>query len=352
MAIEDYQSLAPSSRCRRVRRGFLRAARVAFFALTASSALLVSSVTRAAGNVSVRYRAPSACPDQRNFEAELDRRLGEAPRPNTVLDVDVSVNEAAPEASRVFGRLLRDGRPLRQLEGSTCDEIVKALALVAALAILPPEPGTPATAPAGPGPGDAPPAKPEGRGRRGPGGDAVPEPPPRGAIFVAVGGYVDGLSAPEPSFGGNLAVAVRLPGPATSPVLFVDASIGAARGSAVGPVRTDFSRAGGRAGACPLGFVLGPFLARPCAALSVDRVHGESSGIATPRTANAVFASGHLFGRLSLPLASERVSIGASAGALVPFAPPLFIVEDPVVEVHRVPRVAFLGQLDVAVRVF
>lgn len=311
-------------------------------------------MTHAAGNVSVRYRAPAACPDVRTFEAALDRRLGDAPRPNTVLDVDVSVNDGGPEDSRVRGRLLRDGRPLRQLEGTTCNEVVEALALVAALAILPPEPGSPAAPPEGAPPGDfSSGAEPDPRVRRPPAGDVLPEArPPRGAIFVALGGYVDGFTAPDPSVGGNLGVAVRLPGPVSSPALFVDASFGATRGHTLGPVRTDFGRAGGRIGACPVGFVVGPFVARPCAGLSVDRIHGESRGIPSPRAADAVFASGHLFGRLVLPLAAERLTLGIGAGAVIPFAPPLFIVENPVVTVHQVPPAAFLGQLDVALRVF
>lgn len=352
MAIEDYQSQAPSSHQTGPVSRHRTAAAAGYFVASLVAGLLVVDVTHAAGNVSVRYRAPAACPDQRTFESELDRRLGDAPRPNTVLDVDVSVNDAAPEATRVHGRLLRDGRPLRQLEGGTCDEVVKALALVAALAILPPEPGAEPVAPPDPAGSGA-----EGRADPRPkraGADDVspPPPPPRGAIFVGLGGFVDGFTGPDPAFGGNLAVQVRLPGPKTAPLLFVDASYALPRESTVGAVRSDFTRLGGRVGTCPLGVTLGPFLARPCAGLSVDRVHGESSGIAVPRTANAVFASGHLFGKLTHAFWADRLAVGLSAGVVIPFAPPLFIVEDPVVEVHQVPRVSFLGQLDLAIRVF
>jgi hypothetical protein len=319
-----------------------------------ASVTAVSPFVEASGDIRVRYRAPSVCPDQRVFEGELNERLGDAPRPSTVLDVDLAV--AAGEGSEhVVGHLLRDGRPLRTIEGATCGEVVKALALVAALGILPPERGGDASL--------APPPSPAGSGAGPVPTSAVAAPPTRpstGSIVVGAGGLVDSFTAAGVTPGGAIFVDVGLPSaaPALAPHLRVSFGLTPARESttrsaAGASIVSSFSRLFGSAALCPLGVALDTaqrFVVRPCAGVEIDQIRGKSTGISAPREASPVFAAGQLFPRLEWH--SAHVVVGTQAGLVLPFAPPRFIVENPETTVYQVPKAGFLGQIDVGLRVF
>ena len=285
-----------------------------------------------APGVTVRYRAPASCPDERAFSEELDRRLGQARRPTTVVDVDIAI-----AGEEIIGQLLRDGRPLRRLVGQNCDEVVKALALVAALAILPPEGSPEAVAVTSSAPPEPAPSR-------------TPLPPPRGALFVGLGGQIDTYTAPGATPAAALFVDARLPGPPTSATVRLSAAFSATSETRSGAFRTEFRRAGARIDLCPLAFSVGPLQARPCGGVALDQIRGETTGIPAPRPATAFVPSGQLFGRLEYP--GRVVAIGFYAGIAIPFVRTRFIVENPEIEVHRIPAAALAAGLDLSVRVF
>ncbi len=110
-------------------------------ALAAISLLSLSSLARAQSTpeaVRVAYHAPSGCPDQAAFEAELAQHLGattlaelgELARTLTiVIDEDSSGFRARVEL------MDRDGNATsREMTAPTCDQAMRAIALVAALA--------------------------------------------------------------------------------------------------------------------------------------------------------------------------------------------------------------------------
>ena len=127
-----------------------------------ASALLSSAIARASSEtlpVSLTYHASPACPSEADFLEELRIRTPRvrAARPSEraygvlVRIVDES-NGVAAEGGRVVGEvelLDLDGRPaVRRLEGSSCLDVARALALVAALdvagvAFVPPQAAEP-----------------------------------------------------------------------------------------------------------------------------------------------------------------------------------------------------------------
>jgi len=91
------------------------------------------------GEIGIDYVAPPSCPDARAFRAALDARLADTPAPGSrgrrsvTLWVRVTVT-----SMKVVGQLAvvgGAGAEVREIEGETCENVVSALGLLAALAV-------------------------------------------------------------------------------------------------------------------------------------------------------------------------------------------------------------------------
>ena len=125
-------------RAERTQRSANRARRaLAFIAV----AVALASLARADEERSVRltYRAPGGCPDEASFFAQVRARTSRVRR---TVDgrwaLDVGVTKAGDETAAHLVLRDPDGRiSERDVAGERCDEVVTAIALVAALAIDP-----------------------------------------------------------------------------------------------------------------------------------------------------------------------------------------------------------------------
>jgi hypothetical protein len=116
---------------------------VRLFVSALTSSLLVGGAARASEGsqsepVRVEYTAPAGCPDQPAFEAELTQHLGTETfaRFGELARTLAVVVEPAPDGFRA-GVALIDRRGLsveRAISAPTCEQAVRAIALIAALA--------------------------------------------------------------------------------------------------------------------------------------------------------------------------------------------------------------------------
>jgi hypothetical protein len=122
-------------------RWHLRAALVA-----CGAALVTLASSRHAGaapaesTFSLRWNAPSACPDSSVVTAEISRLLGHAPGQSTdrpvSLQADVALTAAGTFAVHITVSAA-EGSGERRIESGTCEQAAQATALVASLAIDP-----------------------------------------------------------------------------------------------------------------------------------------------------------------------------------------------------------------------
>ncbi len=91
------------------------------------------------GEVGIDYAAPPSCPDARAFRAALDARLAATPAPGSRGRRSVTLWVRITETStKIVGQLAvrgRAGTEVREIEGATCENVVSALGLLAALAV-------------------------------------------------------------------------------------------------------------------------------------------------------------------------------------------------------------------------
>src|SRR5690606_32168893 len=124
--------------------------------------------TAAARPVSLRYQAPEACPPESVFRAGVDGRTAQAAWQDedgeevTSLEVEVSIEDDGARGRLVVREPGRAPAAPREVRDATCDTVVDALALVAALAIDPKASLAPTLRPVPPPPvrKPAPPPKP------------------------------------------------------------------------------------------------------------------------------------------------------------------------------------------------
>jgi hypothetical protein len=294
-----------------------------------------ASATDAGEPVSIEYRAPTDCPDAREFVWRISARV-----PKT--------REAAPsEKRRAFsatihlepsgaeGRLVireADGsESVRTLEAATCAEVADALALVVALAI---DPRATTDVPRAPPPAPAPEAPPE------------PNPLPRTPWRFEAGldGYVSSGFAPEVLLGAELFGGIRLESrELLSPVLRLGFGYVAGRSFAAPGGRASFGWAGSVVDLCPVGIHPGlsvSWLLCGRGELGVLSAHGSDT--LNPRESNRFWlAAGpgtHLRLNILGPLAVE-----ASGSLLFPWAKDRFLLGSAVI--HEIPVAVVRGGL-------
>jgi len=325
--------------------------------LTASVTFAAAARAQGANDSPIRiaYRAPQDCPSEDTFVAELTRRAkvlrfaeaGELARVVTV------VVESDPERSRARVELTDiDGQAVRrEVEATTCAEVVSAIALVAALALearLEEADEQQREKPRAP----EPPPRPEPQAAPTPSGAGAPRPTLRDArsswwSLGIAGGYATGM-APDGllllrAFGG-LAFEARW-----------EVRLSASYGSA-SAVRSDaslrFSAAWARLEGCWLAVRIG---ARgslgPCAALEGGALHAsgveQPPRIAVAKSATEPWAAGAALGRIRLT--EEMLFVEAQAELLAPLVRHEFVLERPPAQVHEFPVLAVGAALGVGI---
>ena len=119
-------------------------ARVALMAGCAALSVLVSSrhtcAEPAESTFSLRWNAPSVCPDSSAVKAEIERLLGRPPGQSTdrpvSLQADVALTPAGTFAVHIVVAAA-EGSGERRIESASCEQAAQATALVASLAIDP-----------------------------------------------------------------------------------------------------------------------------------------------------------------------------------------------------------------------
>jgi hypothetical protein len=173
--------------------------------------------------ISLRYRAPSTCPDQDAFLARLRERAPLA-RPASSAErarvVEITIEAGAPGSRGTLRITDLDGRhAAREVTAVDCADVVQALALIAAIALDPKAgakaaPDAPASRPPSPGvagvaPGPPPPAR-----HRGDEDATMPAPPPGTPVRISVGPQLAAVwaAAPQALAGIRLFGEVAAPG--------------------------------------------------------------------------------------------------------------------------------------------
>jgi hypothetical protein len=242
----------------------------------------------------------------------------------------------------------------RAVPAATCDEVVSALALIAAIvvdpdAVLPEAPSAsaaepapaPATAQKEPPPPLAPPAV-ERVERR--------QPAPR-YWFVAAGevGAV-GAIAPDVAVDAAIGVGVIDTGPSLfAPSLRVSARSAFSADVVSSDGTASFTRLAGRLTGCPLRVRLGPVGLRPCALLELGSLHASSSNAVEPNSPTVLWGAAGVTGRGEV-LLLDRLVLGLELGALFPFRHDDFYYLPQHSIAHRVDVAGFVGAFDIGVR--
>jgi hypothetical protein len=284
------------------------------------------------------YQAPSRCPDEASFLAQVKRRTARmrAPRPGEPERVfTVTIDGRAPSRGQLAIQNTQGGQSLRVVEGDHCAEVVYALAFAAALAIDPAAAGSVPTAPP-PLPLVAPVPPPP----------RAPPPPQKKRLYLGLGSAatVSTLVAPAAAFGGELFVESGLDvGAGFRPSLRLAATYTRSREVLVGSGRAQLTRWTGGLEACPTRWSLGSLRAWACGRFDAGTLRGQGSGLNEPKASTATWLglgpTGHLrwvFGELFF--------IELDGRAVFPLAHPRFFFQ-PNSTVHQVSTVGAEGGL-------
>lgn len=332
-----------------------------------------------AARASLDYRQDADCPDSAAFRARITARTPVVFDAAANRSLTVVVQSGTPSRGRL--RFAADGgAAVREVAGATCDEVVSALALIAAVALergvliddgetptatepLPAEPPPvaapvtpPATAPVTP-PAAAPAAVPPTPGPQedrdaahgGTGGTGAPLRWAVGAQALLAGGVGPALA------GGGRAFAEASIDVATRPALRASLAWlpGTDRGTELGTERepergtVHFSLLAARLEACPVRLELRAFALSPCASFDAGRI-GVSVSEPESRTIGRVWLAPGALVRLGLSL-TPVLALELEGGFIVPLDRYRFFFS-PEPFVYKVPAISGSAGLGLAVR--
>jgi len=290
--------------------------------------------------VKIELAAPSGCSDSSAFYARVRERT-ERVRPALSSERGVELRvQLTRSGAKVHGELRlidEDGATdTREVEGTTCDEVVAALSLTAALALDPSARG--ASEPA-----LRVPSAPRAR----------PAPARRVRPFrVEVGARVVAAEVVSPftSLGGAVSLRLTRPaGPSSGTSFGLDLVhlendlFAAAEDIAVSFTALALS-------ACPLGWELGGvFELRPCAVLAGGRLAATGRSVGAPDSAVRSWWSAGALARASADLGSD-VAVELEAGASVPLLRRRFVIDAPPRQVGETPAISALLALGASYR--
>jgi hypothetical protein len=305
--------------------------------LVVAACALASGVARAqpavveadASPLDLEWNAPAECPARAAVLAEVTRTLGSAQVVNRRVNVRVDIARVGrDEANGVPGkyrgtvRIGADGgaHP-RQLEADECVAVTSAAALILALAVEgmlpPPAPPTPAT--------EAPPPPPPA-----PRAELAPGPPWRSRLVVSAAALVDTATLPSVAVGpevgagwrgehGALRLGLGLRG-AFFPSLF---------GGVADPTTAGeggrFGLLEGAARGCAA-YAWRALEVGPCVGVGVDHMSASGRGSQVTLSGSGTWASGQGAAVAAFSL-TRALAISGSAGFVVPFARPTFVVD-------------------------
>jgi hypothetical protein len=379
---ESTASCAP-----RTRRAF-RAGVAAVFGLGVAALAAHASAQGSASNASeplrVDYRREGACPDGDAFFGAVRARTEKA-RPATsgeaARTLKVTVAEEARGSRGTLAIVAADGASstsVREVRAATCDDVVSALALVAALAIDPearttPVALAPAPAPsassAPPSDAGAPDAAPPSSASTAPSASsppsapAPPSPPPTPrstppesppgkpislGFEVGLGAEGSTVLATRPAF--SVLVGLDLARDSLfSPAFTLRASRSLAGTAATSAGSASFVFSSVALEPCPLRVRLTEGVALlPCARIAVGYVDAAGSGITTPANATRLWGDVGAHARLNLAI-GRFLSLDLHGGARVPLSRDRYYVE-PDATVYEIPAVTFAFGGDVRLR--
>jgi hypothetical protein len=332
--------------CRRVRvdqRNVTSALALVALASASGAALAQTTEDRStAVGIHIGYEVLPECPDIETFRAELESRNRRLRAGEQVLgDLSVVVTR---EGSHLKGRLVLRvaGREVgaRELEASTCAEVVSALAFVAAVDL---DAAPSLRKPLAPEPADIPPEEPR----------PAPKPEPRTVWRVGVGahaslstGVADGLLFGAPVFVDFARSGEGLVAPSLRVVL--EGAVSGQVTEAVGALRFVWLMAGVEA--CPLRFGGATLALRPCARLEGGALDASSLGVSFGHgAAEPWFAAG---AALRGEWAPKRwIFFEIEGGARGNIARPSFAYL-PATILYRAPVVSTLAEAGLGVRFF
>lgn len=291
------------------------------------------------------YQAPPDCPDRDAFEHDVASRTDKAtwaPRRAGVREIAVTITAAggAIRGQLVISDPARPAdRASREVPGATCEEVVEALALIAALAIDPAAELSPAPAPLEPPPRPVPLPKPTPEPARLP--TPPPTPPPTepmvpssrwrwlvGLGLSATSGLGDKLAAVVPVYveaslasGSWLAPSFRL-GVAVMPDRVLTDPAG----------RGHLTRFAARVSGCPIRGDLTPWLVlRPCASFEAGALLARGEGVDEVESSASPWLAAGVSGRLQL-FPSDWLMLEISGEGGLALVRPRFVI-DPAIEV-------------------
>jgi hypothetical protein len=318
-------------------RGGARAASATCSARSVALLLLTSPAVSTA-DPELAYQAPDDCPSVADFRRQLAMRRRDEGR---IEAAALRVRIVAKGGGFAGSIEISAADPVsREIEGVECDEVVSALAVIAALAL------DQAAAEMVDGSDDV--------ARAGAGSPRLAPPleTPTGAWISNLGAGLAAVSGPSPGVlvAAVLAAEVEHAGAEPLAPSFVVESLAAEQGL-IGPDGEDarFRWLALRFGVCPLrvGQPLGVWF-RPCAAADLGVVRAEGRNL--PRTYVHTVPWLAIGALPRAGWASSNWYVTATAGALGIITQDDFVVRRPDRRVHRVPALEFTGQLAAGLR--
>jgi hypothetical protein len=302
----------------------------------------------------LEYWAEGHCPDAAEFARQIQSR---APRLRPAEGAEPALGfyaELSERAGSATGRLTArrpDGREVtREVRGTTCDDVVTALALIAALAADPSQPvAVPQTRPAAPAP---PPSKPRQHSD-----DALPvpieTPDPAQRWTFGVGGGLSFDSSIAPSPGSGIGVEFAAEGRGGSPVrpLFALSAIrAAAANTSTGAGNASFTWLAFRGTVCPLRWPEDtPLFIRPCLFLDAGVLEGNVTLNALSKDQSKSWFAAGGFARVEA-LADEVLSFQLDGGVTAALKRDTFDAGPEAPSAFQVPAAGVLGRIGLSYR--
>jgi hypothetical protein len=292
--------------------------------------------------VRVEYDAPASCPVEEAFWAAVTARTpkvrrGEEGAPARTFAIKL-VAGGDESTGHLVVRALDGSTSEREVAGDTCEEVVSALALVAALAVDPNATTKPLPLPAPPprSPAPAPPRRPVAAA-------VVATPPPPQATpvvartAVSAGGLVAVGAAPAPLVGASLAVAATRPrGGWLEPTVRLGVAAASTGTVSVAGGTASFSSLVGAIDGCPGGWTLGRWRLEPCLRLEAGVVGARGENVVQARTDTHPWAAAAAVGRVEWRF--SRGFFGELAGGVrVPLVRTTFFFEPDTTLYHTSP---------------
>jgi hypothetical protein len=365
--------------------------------VTATLPTLHAPDARAAAPVRLSYEAPAGCPSSEAFTDAVRAqakaaKLSAGDEPARRLTVRIMRGErseggAGAGEGQLHGRLQieeTDGATsIREVTAATCDDVVAALSLMAAMAIdadprndpakkVKPGPkeasgasGGQGGAAASPSAGTAPSRSPIDRGGRPQTAAGQPRasnpapadpPPPQDAAETrhwqigAHGGAFGGV-APVLAWGAVVFVdwsAWNTTG--VAPSLRLGLALAESSAVVLAEGQATFRWVAARLGGCPFALSEVPFTVRACGGLDAGLLRGQGSAVARPVEVTRGWIAATAAGRLQVPV-SAWLFIEGEAGFTFPFIRDQFVFDRPRRDIHEVPPVSGFATAGISVLV-